>query len=830
MRARELALNRWDVAALILYGLLTLALTFPLISDTEGSLAGWNYDVYVNLWADWWTGKALGTGHDFYHTDYLFYPQGTSLVFFSFSHTNSMLSLLLAPLVGRFAAYNLTILLAYVLSGFGMYMLVCHLTGCRPAAFVAGFVFAFHPYHMCESDHPVLVTTQWIPLFALAFMRVLHDPGTGRIKQVFVAALWFLFTALSSWHLMMMLAGWAALYVFYQALFGRDELAPRGFRYLLLLAAVVGLAVMPFLWPIIREQLTTDTSYMAVQAWSGVGNDLLSFLIPSRWHPWFAPLVADIHQQIGLLLSGRSAYLGYVSLILSVIGIVTTRRRARFWLLAGLVFLILSLGLHVEFNGVPLHTFRLPWAIPIINVLRHPFRLSVFVFFSLAVLVGFGSRWLYDLFASRSKVSACLAVGLSLGLLLAENLVWPFPTVQLSYSPFYQQLAREEGDFAVVDFPMDRQRDKYFMLCQTIHGRKMVGGVVSRTPHNAYDFIDASPLLKPLHAGHAPDPDVNIGEQFAALADQGIRYIIIHKFGKKEGWQGWVDDFPPPFYEDEWLIAYRTTAAPNHVLEAGMGVIDASLSAETVTPNTALEVEVIWGATVPPGTDLRAEISLVDGEGNVGQVERFRISPMQPTGEWSANTIVWDRYAFQVEPRLRRGVYTVTLGLAREEDDQPVGQRMAVGEVMVPAPERSFAAPSVDRRVEATFGDDLQLVGYDLEMDTNVLRLVLHWQALRRMELNYRFFTHLTDVKTGTLVAQVDVVPYNWTYPTTWWEAGEFVSDELLVSLEGMPPGTYRLSVGVYDPDSGERLAITGQPSDLTVDERRLVLEQGIVR
>jgi hypothetical protein len=358
----------------------------------------------------------------------------------------------------------------------------------------------------------------------------------------------------------------------------------------------------------------------------------------------------------------------------------------------------------------------------------------------------------------------------------------------------------------------------------------MVGGVVSRTPHNAYDFIDASPLLKPLHAGHAPDPDVNIGEQFAALADQGIRYIIIHKFGKKEGWQGWVDDFPPPFYEDEWLIAYRTTAAPNHVLEAGMGVIDASLSAETVTPNTALEVEVIWGATVPPGTDLRAEISLVDGEGNVGQVERFRISPMQPTGEWSANTIVWDRYAFQVEPRLRRGVYTVTLGLAREEDDQPVGQRMAVGEVMVPAPERSFAAPSVDRRVEATFGDDLQLVGYDLEMDTNVLRLVLHWQALRRMELNYRFFTHLTDVKTGTLVAQVDVVPYNWTYPTTWWEAGEFVSDELLVSLEGMPPGTYRLSVGVYDPDSGERLAITGQPSDLTVDERRLVLEQGIVR
>ena len=96
------------------------------------------------------------------------------------------------------------------------------------------------------------------------------------------------------------------------------------------------------------------------------------------------------------------------------------------------------------------------------------------------------------------------------------------------------------------------------------------------------------------------------------------------------------------------------------------------------------------------------------------------------------------------------------------------------------------------------------------------------------MDLNYKFFAHLTDVETEVLVAQVDVVPYNWTYPTTWWEAGEFVSDELLMSLEGVPAGTYNLSVGVYDPDTGERLAITGQPSDLTVSERRLVLEQRI--
>jgi hypothetical protein len=519
--------------------------------------------------------------------------------------------------------------------------------------------------------------------------------------------------------------------------------------------------------------------------------------------------------------------LGYVSLVLSVIGAVTARRRTRFWWLAGLIFLVLSLGLHVKFNGVPLHGFRLPWAIPIVNVLRHPFRLTTFVFFSLAVLVGFGCRWLYDFFASRSKALAYLALGLSVGLTLIEYLVWPFPTVQLSYSPFYHQLAREEGDFAVADIPMGRQQAKRYMFYQTLHGKKIVDGHVSRTPHTAYSFVDTDPLLGPLRAGDAPAPTLNLAEHFVTLADQGIRYVIVHKFEEKEDWQVWVDGFPQPFYEDQWMIVYRTTAAPNYALEAGIGVIDASLSTETVVPDTVLEVQVVWGAAVSPGTDLRAEISLVDGEGNVGQVEYFQISPVRPTGEWAANTIVWDRYAFRVKPRLRRGVYTVTLGLAREEDDQSVGQRVAVGEVLVPAPERSFETPSVGRQVGATFGNDLQLIGYDLEIEADVLRLVLHWQALRKMDLNYKFFAHLTDVENEVLVAQVDVVPYNWTYPTTWWEAGEFVSDELLMSLEGVPPGTC-LSVGVYDPDTGERLAITGQPSDLTVSERRLVLEQRI--
>jgi hypothetical protein len=189
----------------------------------------------------------------------------------------------------------------------------------------------------------------------------------------------------------------------------------------------------------------------------------------------------------------------------------------------------------------------------------------VLLFFSLAVLVGFGGRWLYDWVTLRSKPLAYLALALVDSLLLFEYLVYSFPTTQPSHSPFLHQLAQEEGNFAVADFPMGRKMAKYYLFCQTIHGKKIVDGVVSRTPDDAYAFVDSNPLLGPLRAGTAPDPDLDIEEQFAALAAQNIRYIIVHKHhlnsNEMEDWQRWLANFPPPFYKDEWLIVYHTTPA-----------------------------------------------------------------------------------------------------------------------------------------------------------------------------------------------------------------------------------------------------------------------------
>jgi hypothetical protein len=285
-----------------------------------------------------------------------------------------------------------------------------------------------------------------------------------------------------------------------------------------------------------------------------------------------------------------------------------------------------------------------------------------------------------------------------------------------------------------------------------------------------------------------------------------------------------------PRYEDAEVAVYPTEpvvgrdCAIEHDLGEGMVLVETSLSTQDIAPDVMLELEVVWGTTSAPGENLRLELSLVDEEGNVGQVEQFQVSPAWPTQAWPANAIVRDRYALQVEPWPRAGQQTLVARLFRVADGQPIGPEAELGRVTMHVPERVFVAPPMERTVEARFGDALRLLGYDLRVDASAIDIVLHWRALRRMDKNYKFFVHLYDVPSGELAAQKDVIPYDWQYPTVWWEADEVVSDRVGVPLEGVLAGTYQLAVGIYDARTEDRLSIHGD--GLSVISEALILQE----
>jgi hypothetical protein len=123
-------------------------------------------------------------------------------------------------------------------------------------------------------------------------------------------------------------------------------------------------------------------------------------------------------------------------------------------------------------------------------------------------------------------------------------------------------------------------------------------------------------------------------------------------------------------------------------------------------------------------------------------------------------------------------------------------------------------SPSTD--VGARLGEDgfeaaaVGLAGYDLPAGPwgpgDVVPLTAFWQARQAIGAEYQVFVHLLDAE-GRLVAQNDGPPVGGARPTSGWTAGEAVTDRRgLLLPEGLAAGTYRLRIGLYRPDSGERL------------------------
>ncbi len=125
---------------------------------------------------------------------------------------------------------------------------------------------------------------------------------------------------------------------------------------------------------------------------------------------------------------------------------------------------------------------------------------------------------------------------------------------------------------------------------------------------------------------------------------------------------------------------------------------------------------------------------------------------------------------------------------------------------MVPLP--NWRLWLVPEKVDVTFGDMFRLRGYELHVDEggSAVTLKLYWQALRQPDFNYSVFAHLID-QSDLLVAQDDHAPGDaQNYPPVAWLPGDIIADEHRIQIPpGLPPGIYRLRVGVYNWATGEQ-------------------------
>lgn len=497
-------------------------MTAPLAFRFTTRLPAGAGDLWQNYWNFWWWKQAVfELAASPYRTEYLFFPSGTDLVFYTHSAFNQIVALPINWLLGEAAAYNFCLLLALTLSGYGAYRLTRELAGDPLAGALAGIVFAYFPQHMEQTlEHLNLFSTQFLPLALYYLVRLLRR-GSGR--DALGLGIMFALNALCSWHLgLMLILSIAPLVI--AGLIRPERPRLETLKLVGLAGLLAALLVWPAVDPLIERMIAGETYYQKPDVDRGI--DPLYLITPHYAHPVAGPLLISRYLDRAYQASGFVCYLGFVPIGLAFLAVRRGVRGRLYWLGYSLATLALALGSPMWFNGTLLEGVRwLPYELirgaPLLTVLNVANRFLILTSLGLAVLVGLGWTALRNRSDKRFYLLA--------GLVLFEYWWLPYPTQEARFPEAYAEM--REGPIlrigAVLDIPFhQRNRTVHNMAAQTVHGRPIGGGYLTTYPPETLAAIENEPALADL----AGVPKLQRPIDFRRLIQLGFDTVVLHKY------------------------------------------------------------------------------------------------------------------------------------------------------------------------------------------------------------------------------------------------------------------------------------------------------------
>ena len=146
---------RADLFALGAYIVLAIALTYPLVLNLTTHVVGDGSDDPALAWNLWWVPHAtISLGTSPIYCDYMFYPVGLNLAFYTLTYLNAFFSIPIQYSLNLLVAANVNLWFSFAVGGFGAYLLVKYLIrnskfeiqnsgALAPVAFIAGALYAF---------------------------------------------------------------------------------------------------------------------------------------------------------------------------------------------------------------------------------------------------------------------------------------------------------------------------------------------------------------------------------------------------------------------------------------------------------------------------------------------------------------------------------------------------------------------------------------------------------------------------------------------------------------------------------------------------------------
>jgi len=248
----------------------------------------------------------------------------------------------------------------------------------------------------------------------------------------------------------------------------------------------------------------------------------------------------------------------------------------------------------------------------------------------------------------------------------------------------------------------------------------------------------------------------------------------------------------------------------------GLELLGYDLSPERIHPGETMWVTLVWRARARMSENYTIGIHLLDGDlRDWGQIDTFPGRGNYATSLWQPGDIIRDTYPV----RLRADAPAPALGqVAVGVQLYPPGSALPVtdeqGRTVTPIFGRfkivaTALASTPPAPVQYRLGQSLALVGIELPTGPvhvgETVQVRLTWWVQAGMGGDYTAFLHALDA--SGISFQADRPPLEGAYPTGLWEAGELVTDTIILAVPAdTAAGSYRLVTGLYDRQTNVRL------------------------
>jgi hypothetical protein len=521
------------VIVLELYALLTILAFHKLfVLGIDKYVIGDHGDAWQFIWNFWWVKKAILEGRNIFYTDYLFYPNGTYLYFHTLNLTAILMVFPLMLFVDNLKLiYNISVLLAFILSGYFMYLFLNYFLDRKGkdvsftkkfVSFLGGCMYAFSPYVVSKAlGYFNLLSVEWIPLALLTTLKTLENATFKRVTLVSFLLIVLFFTDFYYFYYYFSI-------VIFLLIFNLKKIKPRNFLFFVssILTSLIILSIiyLPGISSYLKEKQSYVRNYFQTITW-------YNFFLPSP----FTMIYKFFPQNVIRLYAASPVYMIVDSVVYYGISFV----------IITLLFLFLCIKEKINTNEIhylialflfssflALGSSTLPSQIlnnilrnilPFFNLLPVPARHS---FLSLFSFISIFSFLLYNLLNKTRKYQMEFFALLTILFLVEYFPINYYPYYRVDLPPIISQLSLVHQDFTILNIP--HIANTQGMYLQTIHQKKIIDGFISRVPLGSKETLKLIEMLA----------RVERKEELEKLLKQlNVKYIIVNY------------NYTPPYYD-----------------------------------------------------------------------------------------------------------------------------------------------------------------------------------------------------------------------------------------------------------------------------------------